>query len=198
MTARIESFTVASLPAAPWRNGGGVTREIVRTPADADLDAFDWRVSMADLSIDGSFSSFPGVDRVIVLLEGAGIHMRSRDGMIDHRLAAPLVPYIFRGDAIIDATLIVGPSRDFNVMTRRSAVRGELRIVREPDQVATTASGVLYAARGRWRVNDATGRRSYSFAPGAGVWWDDHPIAWELTSSDTDPALIVVSVTRVP
>src|SRR4051812_2674181 len=130
MTARIESFDVGSLPATPWKNGGGVTREVVRIPYAADLDGFDWRVSIAELAADGSFSSFPGIDRVIVLLGGAGVHMRSRDGTVDHRLTTPLAPFAFSGDQPIDATLIVGASRDFNVMARRSHVRATVHVVR--------------------------------------------------------------------
>jgi environmental stress-induced protein Ves len=196
-SSRIESFDIASLPATPWKNGGGTTREVTRVPAGADLDTFDWRVSIAELSTDGSFSSFPGIDRVIALLDGAGIHMRSRDGAVDHRLTTPFVPFAFSGDQPIDATLIVGQSRDFNVMTRRLHVRASVRVLRDREQVPKAESGLLFAARGRWRAQDGSGRRVFSFAPGAGVWWDRHPLAWDLSPSDTDNALIAVSVMHI-
>ena len=166
-------------------------------PAGADLETFDWRVSIAELSADGSFSSFPGIDRVIALLEGAGIRMRSRDGTIDHRLTTPFTPFAFSGDQPIDATLIVGASRDFNVMTRRSHVRARVRVLRDHEQLPETESGLLFAARGRWRAQDRSGRRAFSFAPGAGVWWDRHPLAWDLSPSDTDNALIAVGVMHI-
>jgi environmental stress-induced protein Ves len=196
VSARIESFDIASLPATPWKNGGGTTREIVRVPAGADLDTFDWRVSIAELSTDGSFSSFPGIDRVIALLDGAGVHMRSRDGAVDHRLTTPFAPFAFSGDQPIDATLIVGPSRDFNVMTRRSHARAAMRVLRDAGRLPESESGLLFAARGRWRAQDGSGRRTYSLAPGAGVWWDRQPLAWELAPADSDNAFIAVSITR--
>jgi environmental stress-induced protein Ves len=196
MNARIESFDVASLPATPWKNGGGLTREVVRMPPGADLDEFDWRVSIAELSADGSFSSFPGIDRVIALLDGAGVHMRSRDGAVDHRLTTPLAPFAFSGDQPVDATLIVGASRDFNVMTRRSHVRADVRVIRERERLPGVPSGLLYAARGRWRAQDAAGRRAYSFAPGAGVWWDNHVLAWEVVPADSDNVILAVGITR--
>ncbi len=196
MSSRIDSFDIASLAATPWKNGGGTTREIVRVPAGADLDAFDWRVSIAELTTDGSFSSFPGIDRVIALLEGAGVHMRSRDGAVDHRLTTPLAPFAFSGDQPIDATLIVGQSRDFNVMTRRSHVRATVRVLRGAERLPESESGLLFAARGRWRAQDASGRRTYSFAPGAGVWWDRHPLAWDMMPSEDDNALIAVSISH--
>src|SRR5665811_1616202 len=63
----------ADLPVIPWRNGGGVTREVVASGASvasggsggSDPRDFDWRISIADVSRPGPFSAFPGVDRVI-------------------------------------------------------------------------------------------------------------------------------------
>ena len=66
---------LAPTPTAVWKNGGGVTREIVASPEGAPLDAFDWRVSLADVSADGPFSSFPGVDRTLTVVEGAGMDL---------------------------------------------------------------------------------------------------------------------------
>lgn len=59
----------------PWKNGGGMTRELVCQPPDADMDSFDWRVSIAHIASDGPFSSFSGVDRIITLLSGGGVHL---------------------------------------------------------------------------------------------------------------------------
>jgi hypothetical protein len=195
--SKVELFDVASLQATPWKNGNGVTREVVRVPTHAELETFDWRVSIADLNADASFSSFPGVDRVIALLEGAGAHMRSHDGTLDHRLSTPLQPFSFSGDQPIDSALIVGPSRDFNVMTRRSQARADVRVVRDTAQIEESESGLLFAARGRWRAEDESGRRAFSFAPGAGVWWDGQLLGWELTPSDVDNALIAVRIMRM-
>ncbi|MEC4600651.1 HutD family protein, partial [Burkholderia vietnamiensis] len=48
----------AALVASPWKNGGGVTREIAAYPPGAALDAFAWRVSVADVGAGGPFSRF--------------------------------------------------------------------------------------------------------------------------------------------
>src|SRR4029453_7140835 len=55
----------------PWKNGAGRTTEIAVHPAGAGLDAFAWRVSIASVERNGPFSAFPGIDRTIVLLDGA-------------------------------------------------------------------------------------------------------------------------------
>ena len=138
-------FDRATLPSAPWKNGGGHTREIARIPVASALDDFDWRVSIADVSTDGPFSNFDHVDRVIVLLCGAGVILRSYDGKIDYRLDEPLVPFAFSGDDAITAALIDGASSDFNVMTRRGVVRADVQIVRAAESCAESAAGVLFA-----------------------------------------------------
>ena len=56
--------------ATRWKNGLGVTREIAAYPPGSDLDSFGWRVSMASVDTGGPFSSFPGVDRQLAVLEG--------------------------------------------------------------------------------------------------------------------------------
>lgn len=54
----------------PWRNGRGVTRQILIWPPEAALDAFEWRISIAGVMEDGPFSRFPGYDRALMVLAG--------------------------------------------------------------------------------------------------------------------------------
>ena len=56
------------VPASPWRNGGGVTRELLAWP-----EAADWccRLSVAEVTQDGPFSRFDGVQRWFAVLGGA-------------------------------------------------------------------------------------------------------------------------------
>src|SRR4051812_28198581 len=112
----IEHFDLQTLPISRWKNGAGLTREIVRIPLDTELETFDWRVSIAELSTRSAFSRFDGIDRIITLLDGDGVKMQSTDGAVDHQLSTPLKPFAFRGEHAIDATLLGGSSRDFNVM----------------------------------------------------------------------------------
>ena len=74
-----ERLALSSLPATPWKNGGGTTREIAAFPPGAGLDDFGWRLSVAEVERDGPFSVFSGVDRTIVLLDGAGMRLRDRN-----------------------------------------------------------------------------------------------------------------------
>jgi environmental stress-induced protein Ves len=120
----------------PWKNGGGTTQEVAAS-ASGDGEGFDWRVSVADVASEGPFSAFPGVDRVITLVEGAGMVL-TVDGA-EHRLA-PGEPFAFPGDAATDCRLTGGPARDLNLMTRRGRVRGSVRVCDVADSLALDCS----------------------------------------------------------
>jgi len=112
--------------ATPWLNGGGVTREVAGFPAGSGLADFDWRVSLADVAQGGPFSRFADVDRVITVVEGAGMAL-TVDGT-EQRLAQPYRPFAFPGDADTDCRLLGGPVVDFNVMTRRGRATAEVEV----------------------------------------------------------------------
>jgi environmental stress-induced protein Ves len=142
----------------PWKNGGGVTREIASDPPDATLDNFLWRISIADVSCSGPFSVFPGIDRVIVLLDGDGMSLEFADGQT-HDLTSSLTPYRFRGEASIHARLAGAPSRDLNLMLRRDAVEGDVEIWRDAHDTIAGVSVVLFCVKGQWIVNAPNGTR---------------------------------------
>nr|WSZ95510.1 HutD family protein [Streptomyces sp. NBC_00857] len=142
----------------PWRNGGGVTREIVSWPEDAGTAVFDWRISVADVAADGPFSAFPGVDRTLTMVEGAGMELTvgGRRRLVDERY----VPASFPGDLPTDCLLLAGPVVNFNVMFRRDRTAAEVAVVRGalpvPVPVAEADGGTVVAvALGTGTVLDA-------------------------------------------
>jgi environmental stress-induced protein Ves len=98
---------------APWKNGGGVTRELLASYPDRD--GWDLRVSVADIAQDGPFSSFPACERWFVVLEGAGVRLDVAGTQVT--LDARSAPFHFDGGAAVDCSLVAGPTRDFNLMT---------------------------------------------------------------------------------
>ncbi|MFM0161508.1 HutD/Ves family protein [Paraburkholderia sediminicola] len=136
----------ADLVAAPWKNGGGVTREVAAFPQGAGLDAFVWRVSIADVAQAGPFSRFAGIDRTLVLLSGAGMLLDEKvETSTTNTLALtqPLDLAQFAGEAQIDARLVDGATRDFNLMVRRGAAVGETEVWRGATQRSLSADVVL-------------------------------------------------------
>lgn len=112
---------------APWSNGGGVTREITADPPGAGLAEFGWRVSLADVAGDGPYSALPGVDRIITVVDGAGMVL-TIDG-VARPPVRPLRPFAFPGDAATDCRLTGGPLVNLNVMTRRGRAAAVVGIV---------------------------------------------------------------------
>ncbi|CAN5160198.1 hypothetical protein BH09PSE1_BH09PSE1_26980 [soil metagenome] len=104
--------------ATPWKNGGGVTREIAASPSGAGLDDFDWRVSMAEVREAGAFSLFPDVDRVLTVLEGTlGLTFAGEKPTF---LDPTSEPFAFPGDRPCHGLPVVGSVLDLNVMCRHS------------------------------------------------------------------------------
>ncbi|HEV2539993.1 MAG TPA: HutD family protein [Frateuria sp.] len=135
-------------PAQPWKNGLGRTRELAVEPPGAGMEDFLWRASIAEVDSAAPFSAFPGVDRSIVLLEGEGFRMQLDDGR-SHDLTEPFAPFDFPGEAKVNVTLAGGPTRDFNLMTRRGRARGRVTVWRAPADAAIHPDTVLvYLARG--------------------------------------------------
>lgn len=105
-----------------WKNGGGWTREILRSPADGD---WDWRISVAEVGSDGPFSAFPGCEREIVLVSGQGMDLHFDDGETQ-RLEPPHGRLRFAGERPLTALLVDGPTVDFNLIWKRDAVEAQL------------------------------------------------------------------------
>ncbi|MCB8822147.1 HutD/Ves family protein [Microvirga rosea] len=115
----------AELVRVPWKNGGGTTSEISVFPHGAGFDTFGWRISMADVAMEGPFSAFPGVDRTLIVMEGGNIELTV--GGVPFRLKGPSDKLSFSGDDPTTCRLLSGPIRDLNVMTRRGQFRHRTR-----------------------------------------------------------------------
>ena len=184
-TATPRPFNIAALPSMPWKNGGGVTRELLCQPAGATLAEFDWRISIADIAQSGPFSRFAGIDRCIVLLEGDGVLLQSEQGW-QHALTTPGAPFCFAGEEACHATLLGAASRDFNVMTRRDRVRARVRCIdgnASPDHGLQHDGlpGVWLVLGGQWR--DADGQ----------LWSAGHGLCWAQTDETAGARSAVLS-----
>jgi environmental stress-induced protein Ves len=114
-------LAAADRVAKPWKNGGGVTSDVLVVPAGAGLDDFAARISIAEVAASGPFSAFPGIDRTTAILAGDGFAL-SVDG-VGHRLGRGDAPLAYPGDVPAAAVLLGGPTTDLNVMTRRGVRR---------------------------------------------------------------------------
>ena len=110
----------------PWKNGGGVTHEIAR---HAVGEGWQWRISIAEVGGDGPFSLFPGMTRILTVIDGAGIDLLSADGVMEARLHRPV---FFPGDLDVTARLVDGPVRNLNLIYDADAVEPAVEVVLGP------------------------------------------------------------------
>lgn len=119
-----------------WSNDLGWTREIHAARADGfgpDIApgrdgvgvGWDWRLSIAEIERNARFSTFPGIERELVLLRGNGLRLRFDDGEA-HTLQQPFERLRFDGDRGVVGELLDGPTHDFNLMWRPSCMSIEL------------------------------------------------------------------------
>ena len=206
----LQFFDLATVPATPWKNGGGSTRELACWPLGAGMDAFGWRVSVATIAAPGPFSAFAGVDRQIMLLGGDGGHLRGNGWQ--HTLGERWQPFAFSGDEPVDCAMLGGASTDFNLMLRRGAWSGHLQVLREvPSQTQVqTQAGLCMVLQGQWAVLGGDAARVLQ--PGQGLWWPEamgarvlqplQPLSPEAANPhpfapDARPALVWVDVAPV-
>lgn len=195
----LEFFDLANVPATPWKNGGGSTRELVcwppATAAAGGMDSFGWRVSVATIAAPGPFSAFAGVDRQIMLLGGDGVQLTSSGWQ--HTLAERWQPFAFSGDEAVDCTMLGGISTDFNLMLRRGVWEGALQVVRS--EPPPTGAGLCMVLQGRWQTVQA-GQAARVLTAGQGAWWLDaapprlQPVR---DPGSAEPVLAFVALERV-
>ncbi len=144
----MEFFDIRKMPVNLWRNGAGETREICCFPPETR--DFNWRASIAS---NGEFSLFPGVDRVITLLEGGEVDLDGGSAF-SHKLLRHQ-PFSFAGDMPVKAQLTEGQmSMDFNIMTRRDRCRAKVRVADRTFTTFASRGGVVFILSGAWQMGE--------------------------------------------
>ncbi len=189
--ANLHKFDLQTLPAMAWKNGGGVTREIVREPTGASLEDFDWRVSVADIAAAGPFSRFVGIDRYLLLLEGDGVNLTSTEAGMDVNLLADDTVLAFSGDVDMSSQLLGGVVRDFNVMTKRGVWQAQVEVWAEVASIQAQA-GLVLQTRGQARCLFTDG--DATLQAGQGGWWQGQmgSLHWQPLSVDAKAIVVVL------
>jgi environmental stress-induced protein Ves len=135
---------LADVQAAPWRNGGGVTRELAAWPQQGE---WVWRMSVAEVAASGPFSRFEGITRWFAVLQGAGVVLNVNTpsdggaaGAGEHRLTVTDPPLCFDGGLATDCQLINGPTQDFNLMVQGSGRPARMVRIQGDFQAAVSAT----------------------------------------------------------
>ena len=128
-----------------WRNGMGVSWDIVCDPPGAD--EFGWRFAIARIDQDVPFSLYPEVDRIFTLIEGNGLDLDfdGRPGLAVHRR---FVPHPYPCDVNTFCRLREGPCRALNLFMRRGAWRASVEILSSAAEIAHDGPILLFALQG--------------------------------------------------
>lgn len=163
---------LADVPATHWRNGSGLTRELVAQPAAAD---WQWRLSVAEVAADGPFSRFEGVTRWFAVLQGAGVLLNvatpsDAGGATEHRLTVHDAPLCFDGAATTACRLIDGPTQDFNLMLRDSCLPARMARIHGSAQQLAHASKTIAVYAVSTRASIAFNGQRLDVPPATLVW----------------------------
>jgi environmental stress-induced protein Ves len=126
----IEIFKKSDFKSMPWKNGVGITTELFLLPVN-NSNSFLFRLSLAKVTLDGPFSIFPNIDRILLLIEGHGFNLKSPERKVE--LNKKLAPFIFKGEEAFTCKLLDGPCVDFNIMTDRSYAQSMVSVIHSKD-----------------------------------------------------------------
>jgi uncharacterized protein len=129
----------SELQEMPWKNGGGITREIAVARAG---EALIWRLSMADVGVDGVFSKFDGLQRILTVIEGRGMELISPFETLQ---ADYSVPVSFDGAWEIQSRLKDGPLRDLNLIYDPTRCTSNAGVIRGDSTVLNATPQQTYA-----------------------------------------------------
>ncbi|WP_291735095.1 HutD family protein [Leisingera sp. F5] len=152
---RISALTAQPVP---WKNGGGVTRELALHQEDGHMV---WRLSLAEISRSGPFSAFPGLARIHCIVEGAGHTLSNSETQLQ---AWPLKPLCFDGGMEFDSRLREGPCKAFNVIYDPVRVTADAAILRDGALPDAAGSQVFFVVSGSLNLAGQG-----HFAPGEGI-----------------------------
>jgi len=185
--ARIARVRLQDAPAQPWRNRGGVTRELLAWPHPLPGAAAEWRVrvSVAEIGADGPFSAFVGVSRGFAVLEGDGVVLSLPSG--ERRLTPADEALHFDGGLAPGCRLIGAPTRDLNLMVRQRDGRLHMRracageswgqalvwrgLYTHGPASFDTGDGPVELPGGTLVWSDDAGASSWRLAQGSQAWW---------------------------
>ena len=137
--------------AMPWANGLGTSYEVA---SDRNADGeWTWRVAIAPVVVDGQFSSLPGVNRELLVIEGNGMVLEVGGESVE---CWPGRVVRFSGDSTTFARLVDGPVVDLGLMTVRDSVIGSMVVIADAGDVIET--DVLVAV-GEAAFEDEHGRQ---------------------------------------
>ncbi|ETO18722.1 hypothetical protein RFI_18531 [Reticulomyxa filosa] len=161
----------------PWKNKQGITKEVMKYPADSNIGNFEWRISIATCSTSSEFSKFLNCKRVIIQLEGEPMVLMHSTGSDENKSQSAhecklYEPYIFDGD-INTSSKISNTVTDFNVITNNTKFDSKVEVISVLGKKSITLDGqynfVFVAKEPPIQLNDKQTLKKYDsvYSPGS-------------------------------
>ncbi|MBG0737967.1 HutD family protein [Paeniglutamicibacter antarcticus] len=106
----------------PWLNGLGTTSEITKDTSHGD---YAWRVSLAAIARDSTFSTFAGMQRIITVFGGSGVRLRT--GEQGSRELHAFDVHRFDGAVETRCELRADPVRALNLIYRAERITARIQ-----------------------------------------------------------------------
>lgn len=120
----IQKISQADFKKMPWKNGKGISTQLYIFPESATVEKndFSFRLSSAPILTDGDFSVFPGKERLLTPIKGAGFVLNNEEYEkfeVAH----------FSGNQKTKVQLLKGPIEDFGIIYDPLKVKVQSRIL---------------------------------------------------------------------
>jgi len=117
----------------PWKNRQGTTAQILISPKGASLDKldFDYRLSSAPIREAGPFSRFPGYQRILLPVSGAGF-------VLNGHPYATFEAAHFSGDDETHCELLKKEVTDLGLIYHPERVSANVRVLNVPFPLTLT------------------------------------------------------------
>jgi len=145
----MERFSTTTTKTKPWKNGGGITREFCANVVEGRVQ---WRISLADITKGGAFSTFRAMSRVLTIVAGQGIILTGEGEKI---CADPSKPMAFNGALELDCELADGPTQALNIMWDSCVVRADVKVLKVGRfNIAAGGHTAIYVLKGTVQMNN--------------------------------------------
>lgn len=117
----------------PWKNRQGTTAQILISPKGASLDKldFDYRLSSAPIKTAGPFSQFPGYQRILLPVSGAGF-------VLNGHPYATFEAAHFSGDDETHCELLKKEVTDLGLIYHPERISANVRVLNVPFPLTLT------------------------------------------------------------
>ena len=178
----------------PWKNGRGVTDEVFIQPATASRDAFELRVSSAPIAGRDMFSGYPGVDRWITVIEGAGLTLDFGD---HNETLNPFKPYRFDSSLTPVGRPMDSAVRVVNVMAAHGVwTLGKAEVCQDKTTLSmgVGVQAVVFSITGQWCITSPSTNEICLAQRDMALLWDDDFIISPVVEKNADAKVLVVTM----